>query len=140
MPWIYLFTLVNVIITNLLAYISTVTAALNASAQYAINWGVDQEGLHLYRCIKLYVLLRFNNFWNKFILKHASQRFCVEYFENTCLLISFRFRVVINIAENRYSGDCFKYDNYPNIAGDIYVDSSSKAYRYIFNCFVFFAS
>jgi len=52
--------------------------------------------------------------------------------------ISFTFPVVINIAENIYPGDCFKYDNYPNNAGDIYVDSSSNLYRYIFK--FFFAS
>jgi len=54
-----------------------------------------------------------------------------------CLLISFSLRAVINITENRYSGDCCKYENYPNNADDIYVDSSSKMYRYIFKLFLF---
>ena len=131
----------NVIIKELLAYRSTVTTALNASACYAINRRVGQGGLSLCRCIKLYVLLlRLNHFWNTFILKHTSQRICVDYFENTCLLISFTLRVVINITENIYSGGCLKYENCPNNAGDIYVDSSSNVYRYIFELFLFFAS
>jgi hypothetical protein len=133
------FTLVNVIITKLLAYISTVNISLNVSAWYVIIWSVDQRGLSLCRCIKLYVLLlRLNNFLNKFMFKHASQRFCVEYSENTCLLISYTLRVVINITENRYSVDLFKYENCLNNAGNIYVDGSSNVYRYIYKLFLFF--
>jgi hypothetical protein len=129
---------VNVITKELLAYRSTVTTALNASAYYAINRRVGQGGLSLCRCIKLYVLLlRLNRFWNTFILNHTSQRICVDYFENTCLLISLTLRVVINITENIYSGDCLKYENCPNNAGDIYVDSSSSEYRYIFELSLF---
>jgi hypothetical protein len=130
---------VNVIIKELLAYRSTVTTALNASAYYAINRRVGQGGLSLCRCIKLYVLLlRLKNFWNTFILRRTSQRFCVEYSENTCLLISYTLRVVINITENRHFVDLFKYENCPNNAGNIYVDSSSNVYRYIYKLFLFF--
>jgi hypothetical protein len=52
--------------------------------------------------------IEIQQFFNKFMLKHTSQRFSVEYFENTGILISFTLRVVINITENSYSGDLKK--------------------------------
>jgi hypothetical protein len=58
------------------------------------------------------------------MLKLNSQIFCVEYFENTCRLISFTLRVFKIITENIYSNECFKYENCPNNAGDIYVEIS----------------
>ena len=81
--------------------------------------------------------MRLNNFWNTFVIKHTSQGFCVEYFENKSVFVSFTLRVII-ITENRYNGECFKYENYPNNAGYIYVNISSNVYRYILIFFFFF--